>query len=790
MKNKKLLKSAGEGSPRSAARNPGVVASALPSPHPSDVPITPKVVKEHGLTAGEYRNILKILGRKPTYTELGIFSVMWSEHCSYKTSKPLLKGFPTRGPQVLQGPGENAGVVDIGGGFGVCFKIESHNHPSAIEPYQGAATGVGGILRDVFTMGARPIACLDSLRFGDPKDPHVRNLIKGVVAGIGGYGNCVGIPTVAGETVFDDVYRENCLVNAMAVGLLRADRIARGTASGLGNPIIYIGSTTGRDGIHGATFASVELSEQSGERRSAVQVADPFMEKLLLEATLELVASGLLVGIQDMGAAGLTSSSVEMAFRGGAGAEIDVSLVPKRESGMAPYEVMLSESQERMLLVARKGKEKGVLKILEKWGLHAAVVGRVTGDGRHKVFEGGRLVSSIPVKPLADDHHPLFPRAHRPEKRPAYLAKTRAFKLRSVPEPKDYGEAFWKLWSGPNLAGKGWIWRQYDHMVRTNTLVLPGSDAALLRVKENGSAIALAVDGNGRYCYLDPFVGGMIAVAEAARNVAMSGARPLACTDCLNFGNPEDPEIMWQFHQAVKGMAEAAQALGTPVVSGNVSLYNESPRRAVDPTPVVGVLGLLKPVQGRLRWASQWFQRGGDAVYLAGETREELGGSEYLARLHGLKAGQPPALDLRREKALQEFVIRAVGRGLLASAHDLADGGLLAALAESCVRGARRGSPALGARVALAGSIRMDALLFGESQSRALLSCRPGDSAALESLARRLRVPLKRLGEVGGSSLRVEASAPGRQVRLDLPVSEVENVHDKAFPSLMGEESL
>jgi phosphoribosylformylglycinamidine synthase len=761
----------------------------LPVSLASDPAITPGLVKEHGLTPREYQNILKILGRKPTYTELGIFSVMWSEHCSYKTSKPILKGFPTKGPRVLQGPGENAGIVDIGGGYAITFKIESHNHPSAIEPYQGAATGVGGILRDVFTMGARPIACLDSLRFGSLADPHVRQLVKGVVAGIGGYGNCVGIPTVAGETVFDDVYRDNCLVNAMAVGLLKHKEIARGIASGPGNSVIYIGSTTGRDGIHGATFASVELSEQSEEKRSAVQVADPFMEKLLMEATLELIRNGLLVGIQDMGAAGFTSSSVEMAFRGKSGMDLEVNSVPKRETGMAPYEVMLSESQERMLLVAKKGREKQVMDVLEKWGLHAAVVGTVTDTGRHRVFANGVLVSDIPAAALADDHHPYFPVAHRPEKEPAYLKKTRAFQAGGLPVPKNLSAAFLKLWASPNLADFKWIYRQYDHMVRTNTLVLPGSDAAVLRIKENGRGIALKTDGNGRYCYLDPFEGGKIAVAEAARNVAMSGAVPIACTDCLNFGNPEDPEIMWQLHQAVKGMAEACQALGTPVVSGNVSLYNESPKWAIDPTPVVGMLGLMEPVMVKgakvLRHATQWFKKSGDLVYLAGRTLEELGGTEYLAVVHGLKTGLPPRLNLEWEKALQKLAVEAVREDLVASAHDLSDGGLAVGLAECCVSRKLSGHGPIGAKVGLKASLRLDALLFGETQSRALFSVEPEKQNAFETLAKKFKVPLSLLGHVGGDRLRIEAQGGrGAKALLDLKVAELENISSKAFKEL------
>jgi phosphoribosylformylglycinamidine synthase len=765
------------------------VKPALPHPqaHPSDPKVTAATAKGMGLTSDEYSRVKKILGRNPTYTELGIFSVMWSEHCSYKTSKPHLKGFPTTGRRVLQGPGENAGVVDIGGGWAACFKIESHNHPSAIEPYQGAATGVGGILRDVFTMGARPIAMMNSLRFGEIIDPHVRHLLSGVVAGIAGYGNCMGIPTIAGEAVFDEVYRENCLVNAFALGVLRHKDIVKGTASGIGNSVIYIGATTGRDGIHGATFASVELSDQSEEKRSAVQVGDPFMEKLLLEATLELVQKKLLVGIQDMGAAGLTSSSTEMAFRGGAGLDIDVALVPKRETGMVPYEVMLSESQERMLLVAKKGKEKAVAAVLEKWGLHAAVIGKVTGTGYHRVFENGILVSSIPVAPLADDHHPLFPRVKRPMKKPAYLKKTRAFNFKRLAPPTDYRDALLRLLAAPNIAEKSWIYRQYDHMVRTNTLVLPGSDAGVVRVKENGSALAMAVDGNGRYCYLDPYVGGMIAVAEAARNVAVTGAEPIGATDCLNFGSPQDPEIMWQFAEAVRGMADACRALEIPVISGNVSLYNESPRRAVDPTPVVGVVGLIEPYQGQLRTATQWFKNPGDCIYLAGTTHDELGGSEYLSHICASKAGAPPQIDLKLEKSLHRFAVDAVRLGLVASAHDCSDGGLAVALAECCMSGraSTATAEALGAAVRLEGRLRPEAQLFGESQSRAVYSCDPSKAGALEKLAKKHRLPLKKIGSVGGAALSMHVQAFSQVVDLEASLDDMRSAFSGTF-NIMG----
>ncbi len=741
---------------------------SLPIPLPQDPTVTEALAKEYGLNKAEYQSVLRIMGRQPTHTELGIFSVMWSEHCSYKTSKPHLRGFPTKGPRVLQGPGENAGVVDIGRGWAAVFKIESHNHPSAIEPYQGAATGVGGILRDVFTMGARPIACMDSLRFGSLKDAHVRHLFAGVVAGVGGYGNCVGIPTVGGEVVFDDVYRENCLVNAFALGVVRKDRVAKGKASGVGNSVMYIGATTGRDGIHGATFASIELSQQSEDKRSAVQVGDPFMEKLLLEATLELIEKKLLVGIQDMGAAGLTSSSVEMAFRGGAGIDIDVSLVPQREEGMVPYEIMLSESQERMLLVAKKGKEKAVEKILNKWNLHASVIGKVTNTKRHRVYFEGKLVSDLPVAALADDKHPDFPLYHRPMRRPKYLIKTQAYKPSRHKVPKDLGATLFKLLASPNIADKSWVYKQYDHMVRTNTLIKPGSDAAVVRVKENGSALAMAVDGNGRYCYLDPRLGGQLVVAEACRNVAVSGAVPIGLSDCLNFGNPQDPEIMWQFAQVVKGMAEACRALGVPVISGNVSLYNESPERAIDPTPVVAAVGLLEPVRGQLRPVPQWFQAEGDYVYLLGKSAEDLGGTEYLQVVHGVKSGRPPKLDLKAEKRLQVFLVESARQELARSAHDLSDGGLAVALAESCLSGERYGAGPMGAELALPGRLRVDAALFGETPSRALLSVAPVSAKVFESLARKHKVPLARVGLTGGSRLRISLPTTGQALELGL----------------------
>jgi phosphoribosylformylglycinamidine synthase len=755
-------------------------SAPLPAPQPQahDPKVDAKLAASYGLNATEYGKVLGILGRVPTHTELGIFSVMWSEHCSYKTSKPHLKGFPTKGKRVMQGPGENAGVLDIGGGWATAFKIESHNHPSAVEPYQGAATGVGGILRDVFTMGARPVANLNSLRFGPLKDRHVQRLVKGVVAGIAGYGNCMGVPTIGGELVFDPCYRDNCLVNAFSLGVMPHARLIKGKASGLGNPVMYIGSTTGRDGIHGATFASVDLSSETEEKRSAVQVGDPFMEKLLLEATLELIESGHLVGIQDMGAAGLTSSSVEMAFRGGAGIDVHVDKVPRRESGMVPYEVMLSESQERMLLVAKKGREKKVEAILTKWGLHASVIGRVTNSGRHRIYDQGVLVSDLPINALADDHHPDFPLYHRPMAKPKYLGHTKS--IGTVKQPKDLGAVLLKLLASPSLADKQWVFRQYDHQVRTNTLVKPGSDAAVIRVKENGKGLAMAVDGNGRYCYLSPREGGRLVVAEACRNVAVSGAEPIGLSDCLNFGNPEKPEIMWQFAEVVKGMAEAARELGVPVISGNVSLYNQGPSGAIDPTPIVAAVGLLEPVKGQLHPVTQYFKAAGDLVFLAGSTREELGASEYLQVIHGKKLGLPPKLDLKAESKLQKLCVALARKGLVQSAHDLSDGGLAVAAAEACMAGERHGCQPLGADLTLKAQGRADALLFGESASRVLFSVSPPKAPAFLAAAKAAGVPMAPLGVVGGTRLQLNVGTQG----LNLGLDKLKHAYTHAFTDL------
>ena len=674
--------------------------------------ITAEVIASHGLTEEEYLRVEQILGRAPNYTELGIFSVMWSEHCSYKSSRVHLKKFPTSGPRVVQGPGENAGVIDIGDGWVAAFKMESHNHPSFIEPYQGAATGVGGILRDIFTMGARPIACLDSLRFGMLDAPRMKYLVDGVVRGIGGYGNCIGIPTVGGETSFHSCYNGNILVNAFALGVTTKNKIFKGTASGVGNPVMYVGSKTGRDGIHGATMASAEFDEASEEKRPTVQVGDPFTEKLLLEACLEVMDSDAIVGIQDMGAAGLTSSSFEMAGRAGTGIRLNLDNVPVRESGMTPYEVMLSESQERMLIVAKRGREHDVIRIFEKWDLNAAIVGEVTDDGFVRVFSQGNEVATIPVDPISTEA-PVY---DRPMRRPAYIDNVRPVLERQRGTDGELTDDFLRLVASPNLCSKHWIWEQYDTTVRTNTIARPERrDAAIVRVKGTGRALALTSDVNPAYCYLDPYEGGKQAVAEAARNIAASGGRPVAITDCLNFGSPERPEIMWQFAECIRGISDACNALGTPVVSGNVSFYNETDGRAIFPTPTVGMVGILE----REDLGSEiYFRQPGLDIVLLGTTGDELGGSEYQQRFHPGALIAPPRVDLDREKALIDFLLAAYDHRLLQSAHDISNGGLAVALAESAMEG-------VGCHVELAGhadDLDAVALLFSESQARAIVT--------------------------------------------------------------------
>jgi phosphoribosylformylglycinamidine synthase len=695
----------------------------------------------HGLTLEEYEKIVSLLGRAPNYTELGVFSVMWSEHCSYKSSRHYLRRLPTEAPQVLQGPGENAGVVDIGDGLAVAFKMESHNHPSFIEPYQGAATGVGGILRDIFTMGARPIASLNSLRFGAIDHPRTGYLLAGVVAGIGGYGNCIGVPTLGGECYFDECYNANILVNAFTLGITTHRRIFTGIAKGIGNPVMYVGSKTGRDGIHGATMASESFSGEKEQRRPTVQVGDPFTEKLLLEACLELMEQDYIVGIQDMGAAGLTSSSSEMAGRGGVGIELDLSRVPLRETGMTPYEILLSESQERMLLVARKGMEEHIQRIFEKWDLDAVVIGQVTDDHQFRALFDGVEVARMPVAALTRE----APAYHRPAARPASLDEAQHLDLDAIAEPRDLGATLKRLLAAPNIASKEWIYRQYDHYVRGNTVVAPGADAAVIRVKNTKKGLALTVDGNSRYCYLDPYVGGVIAVAEAARNLACVGARPIGLTDCLNFGSPENPAVMWQFAEVIRGMRDACIALKVPVVSGNVSFYNETDGTPIYPTPTIGMVGLLDRVE---RVVTPWFKSAGDLVVLLGRTREELGGSEYLKLIHGQTRGTPPWIDLTMEQAVQACCRDAIEQGLLHSAHDVSDGGLAVALAECSIAGPDK---PLGVRIDTHQMNRGDAFLFSESQSRIIVSLAEEKLGELEEVAARHAVPLQVIGAVGGN---------------------------------------
>ena len=724
------------------------------------------LLAQHNLAEDEFKKIVDILGREPNLTELGMFSVMWSEHCSYKSSRVHLKKLPTTGPRVVQGPGENAGAVDIGDGLCVVFKMESHNHPSFIEPYQGAATGVGGILRDVFTMGARPIALLDSLRFGSLDSAKNRHLMRGVVAGIAGYGNCMGVPTVGGEVRFDDIYALNPLVNAFCLGIAHKDKIFRGTAAGVGNPVIYFGSKTGRDGIHGATMASDAFDDDSDQKRPTVQVGDPFQEKLLLEACLELMANDLLVGIQDMGAAGLTSSSCEMASRAGNGMELDLTHVPRREQGMTPYELMLSESQERMLMVAQAGKEEECIRICRKWDLDVAVVGKVTSDGLLRVIDHGKVVAEIPSKSLADDG----PRYERPYSPPPYQEMLTNLNYDTMPDVKDANTALLSVLASPTIASKRWVYEQYDHMVRTNTLVRPGSDAAVVRIKGTNKAVAMTVDCNGRYCLLHPYEGTRLAVAEAARNLVCSGAEPIGLTDCLNFGNPERPDIMWQFVLAIEGLKDACEHFQIPIVSGNVSFYNETNGLSIYPTPMLGMVGLIDKAEQAM---TQWFRHDEDAIVLLGKTRDDLGGSEYLKVMQHREQGSPPLLNLETEKALQDFVLTVIREGLVESAHDCSDGGLAVALAECCVSGpdVRRGAVV---KLEL-GSLRRDALLFGESSSRVILSMRPDTVEALLSRAADAGIPAGRIGTVGGDRFIIDV-AKGRLnegCRIDLPIDRV-----------------
>ena len=739
----------------------------------ADPVVTPELIKRHGLTSEEFERIKKILGREPNFTELGIFSVMWSEHCSYKNSRKELRKFPTTGPNILVKAGEeNAGVVDIGDGWAVAFKMESHNHPSAIEPFQGAATGVGGIIRDIFTMGARPEFCLNSLRFGPITDENSgseirkskiaanRRLFTGVVSGIAHYGNCVGIPTIGGEIYFDESFEGNPLVNVFCLGVLRHDELARGTAEGSGNPVFYVGAETGRDGLAGAAFASRELTEQSREDRPAVQVGDPFKEKLLLEACLELLARGAIAGIQDMGAAGLTCSTCETASRAGSGIEIDLSKVPKREPGMTAYEILLSESQERMLIIARRGKENLVREVFDKWDVPCAEIGRVTSDGMMRVRNNGAIAAEIPAKALAEEA-PLYSREARRPTTAGGIGDRRYNKLRKI----DTHDALRQLLSDPTIASKNWVSRQYDHTVRTGTVVKPGSDAAVFFVRYANKILAATTDCNSTYCALDPREGGKIAVAEAARNLTCSGAKPLAVTDCLNFGNPYKSENFWQLREAVEGIAEACRAVGTPVTGGNVSLYNENPAGVVDPTPTIAMVGLIDDEK---HITTQWFKNHGDVIILVGTVvprgRDDacagindpgynLGGSSYLKVCHGLKVGPPPHIDLAHEIKVQNAVRDLIREGLIKSAHDCSEGGLAVALAESCFNPEKL----FGAKVDLkAGDTPAATVLFNESQSRIIISVAPKNLDKAESILRERAVPFQRLGKVESDQLRIQ----------------------------------
>ncbi len=756
----------------------------------TDPAITPELVAKHNLTPDEYQKVLEILGRTPSYTELGIFSVMWSEHCSYKNTRPVLKSFPTRSPRILVGAGEeNAGIVDIGEGLAIAFKIESHNHPSAVEPFQGAATGVGGIVRDIFTMGARPVAAINSLRFGDLGNPEVRRLFRGVVQGIAHYGNCFGIPTVGGEVYFDKSYEGNPLVNAFCLGVLRHEQIARGAAHGIGNPVFYVGPATGRDGLAGAAFASQDLTEESAEKqRGAVQVGDPFMEKLVCEACLELLATGCVAGIQDMGAAGLTCSTCETAARAGTGIEIELSLVPQRAPDMTSYEIMLSESQERMLIIVHKGREAEVKRIFEKWDLPWAEIGFVTDTSRMVVRHNGEVVVDVPAKKLADEAPVYYPEARIPE----YLAAVRAFRLDGVPQTTDPQTDLKALLADHSLASKNWVYRQYDHMVRNGSILCPGSDAAVIRIKSDSlpplseelklrvkpfsgeKLVAMAVDCNAAYVYLDPYEGGKIAVTEACRNLACSGATPLGATDNLNFGSPQNPEIFWQLRESVRGLAEACRAFDAPVTGGNCSLYNQrGALGAIDPTPTVAVVGLIEKIE---HVTSQWFKDEGDAIILLGngihstDPLQGLGGSAWLRVLQGLKTGSPPPCDLEEARVLHDALRSLIRGGSIKSAHDCSEGGLAACVAESCISQliAKETPRLIGAALDLVvvqekmgDGIRLDALLFGESQNRVVVTTAALSVGKVLAQAKILGVPAALIGRVGGDQLSIQTKTGG-----------------------------
>ena len=735
-------------------------STATASAREPDVDV--ELAREHGLTDDEFDLLQDILGRKPNFTELGIASSLWSEHCSYKSSKVYLREFPTDGSHVVHGPGENAGVVEVGDGWVAAFKMESHNHPSYIEPYQGAATGVGGILRDVFTMGARPIALMDSLRFGELDAPRMKYLVDGVVRGIGDYGNCMGVPTVGGETGFHPSYNGNILVNAFALGLAREDRVFTAEASGRGNPILYVGSRTGRDGIHGATMASESFDAESEAKRPTVQVGDPFTEKILLEACLESMRTGAIVAIQDMGAAGLTSSAFEMAGRGDTGVRLDLDRVPLREPGLTPYEMMLSESQERMVIVAEKGREEEVAKIFRRWGLEVSEIGEVTGDGRARLMHGGSVAADMPVAPLTSQ----APEYRRPAFPPDDLLERQ--RPADVPEPDDPGAALAALLTTPELASKEWIWRQYDHTVRTNTVLGPGGDAAVLLMKGTDAALSLACDVNPVYCWLDPATGGAQAVAESVRNLAVTGAEPVGLTDCLNFGNPENPEVSWQLREAIRGMSEACRALGVPVVSGNVSLYNETEGRSIHPTPTVATVGVI-PEVGRVPRPD--FLAAGHRVVLLGEDFAEFGGSSYLRLLHGVEQGAPPKVDLDAEARLAELLRVLAYRGEAATAHDLSQGGLAVALAECCF--------GRGLGVSVEVPDYAPAALFSESQARAVVACAAEDVESVLTRAQRAGVPAADVGQVTADDTLAVAYDGGR---LQLGVADLHRAWSEALP--------
>src|SRR5215510_6045533 len=758
--------------------------------------ITPEVISAHNLTQEEFQRITELLGREPTLDELGIFSVMWSEHCSYKSSRVHLKRLPTTGPRVIVPPGENAGVVDLGDGWCAAFKIESHNHPSFIEPFQGAATGVGGILRDIFTMGARPVAAMNSLRFGSLDHPQFgkrnRSLLAGVVAGIAHYGNAFGVATVGGEVAFDDGYALNPLVNAFALGLVREDQIFFGKASGIGNPVLYVGAKTGRDGIHGATMASAEFDDEALQKRPTVQVGDPFLEKLLLEACLEAMRSGAVAGIQDMGAAGLTCSTCEMAARGESGIEIDLSLVPQRETGMTAYEMLLSESQERMLIVAHKGREREAADIFRKWDLDAVVVGEVRDDGRMRVIHNGEVVCDVPVKALTDEA-PVYQRPMKPAvsgqlsvvsgKNSAWHATNNRQLTTDIAQ--DYSNTLLKLLSSPNLASKEWVFRQYDHMVRTNTAVLPGADAAVVRIKETRRALAISLDGNGRYCTANPREGAKLIVAEAARNVVCVGAQPIAITNCLNFASPERPEVMWAFSEVVDGMAEACKVFNTPVVSGNVSFYNETEGRGVLPTPVIGMVGLIDDVR---KVIPPGFKTSGDMIALLGTTREDLSVSEFAAsngRNPTVGEGAVPMLDLNAELAVQRACLRAADSGLLRSAHDCSDGGLAVALAECCFSSHNR--DAIGADIDVTGNYDIATLLFSETPSRIIISFDESALTKIRQIAAAAGCPLIVLGTVGSDRLRIHSND---EAVIDLDLSQIETAWRSSLKDKLQAEAM